>query len=247
MAARIARLQSCARAARPIREFDSFPTSAISVTAKRLLTGFGTLTKPWVFVTDSDLQFDLSELALLLPYRQTASFIQGYRKQRRDPWMRIQLGRIYRTGINLLFGLPVRDPECSFRLIRTDLIRGITLDSRGAFVCSELIYKAKCRGAIIVEVGVSHCERQRGASNALRLSVLLRLIKDVTSLFVNDRVLGAIRRGGKARTATVDPQLAGGKAGTHGSSPGQTVAERDDRCQPEHVHVPCEQPVSARI
>jgi len=165
-----------------------------------LLSGFQAATKTWVFVTDSDLQFDLSELELLLPHRQTATFIQGYRKRRQDPWVRIQLGRVYRTGIHLLFGLPVRDPECSFRLIRTDLIRGITLESRGAFVCSELIYKAKRRGAVFAQVGVSHHHRQRGVSSAVRWPVLIRLIKDVSSLFVKDRIMGGIRRRGEPLT-----------------------------------------------
>jgi glycosyltransferase involved in cell wall biosynthesis len=53
-----------------------------------LYSGFTAAQKEWVFLTDSDRQFDLREICKLLPHLAEADLIVGYRAKRQDPAIR---------------------------------------------------------------------------------------------------------------------------------------------------------------
>src|SRR5271165_15039 len=53
-----------------------------------LRSGFSDATKDFVFYTDSDNQFDMDELPLLLAWADRADVVAGYRRVRQDPAMR---------------------------------------------------------------------------------------------------------------------------------------------------------------
>jgi glycosyltransferase involved in cell wall biosynthesis len=61
-------------------------------------------TKELVFFTDSDLQFDLKELAPFLARQADADLIIGYRYARSDPWYRSLFGHGWSWLVNVMFG-----------------------------------------------------------------------------------------------------------------------------------------------
>lgn len=144
-----------------------------------LRSAIGAATMPWIFLTDADLQFDLADLGSLVARSGEADFVQGYRVERLDPLGRVVLGAVYRGLVRSRFDVHVRDPECSFRLVRTELARSLRIVSRGPFVPVELLFRAGASGARFAEVGVPHRARLRGVSKALTWRSVTALAVDV--------------------------------------------------------------------
>lgn len=146
-----------------------------------LISGFSNSVHEWIFFTDGDRQFFISEIQILLNEIDNHDLIIGYRKVRRDPWYRILYGYAWIRLVRLLFGLKVRDINCAFKLIRKRILDGITLHSSGAVINTELLAKTKLSGACIKQVGVSHRPRmfgrQSGGSPKVVLKAYIELFK----------------------------------------------------------------------
>lgn len=115
-----------------------------------------------IFYTDSDNQFDVEELVGFLPELEHADLVVGYRRHRQDPPGRLFVARVYNLIIRLLFGLKVKDIDCSFKLGRRSLLQSFRLCSDTGLGDAELLLKAQRRGARIVELPVSHFHRTLG-------------------------------------------------------------------------------------
>ena len=136
-------------------------------------------TKELIFLTDSDLQFDLSELGRLLPLIDEGDLVVGYRYARNDPWHRTLFGHGWSWLVNLLFGYTVRDVDCAFKLFRREVIDTIRVESGGAMFSAEFLVRAKKAGFKIVEEPVSHRPRVAGSSTGSRPDVILRGFREL--------------------------------------------------------------------
>src|SRR6476659_2276300 len=95
-----------------------------------LQTGFRTATKPLIFYTDGDAQYDPAEMAdLWASLTAQADMVNGYKISRSDPLHRIIIGRLYHHIVSLMFGLTVRDVDCDFRLMRRTILERINLET----------------------------------------------------------------------------------------------------------------------
>jgi glycosyltransferase involved in cell wall biosynthesis len=122
-----------------------------------LRTGFTTATKDWVFYTDGDGQYDVSELAKLVPLlAESIDVVNGYKIKRSDSKRRVVLGGMYKFLARLIFRLPIRDVDCDFRLMRRSAIQGIELVSTSGVVCTEMVYKLHRSGCRFTETPVNH-------------------------------------------------------------------------------------------
>lgn len=135
-----------------------------------LRSGFCNASKELIFYTDGDAQYDVGELALLLPQMQEGvDLVNGYKIGRSDPWYRIVLGRIYHWIAKLSFGLKLRDVDCDFRLMRRSIFDRVRLESNSGVICVELIKKVQEAGFAIREVPVHHFHRSYGRSQFFNL------------------------------------------------------------------------------
>ncbi|MCB0308816.1 MAG: glycosyltransferase family 2 protein [Bdellovibrionales bacterium] len=132
--------------------------------ATSLKDGFLATTGDWIFYTDSDLQFDIQDIDLLLPHQDSADIIVGYRINRQDPATRKFAAKIYNLIIRCFFGLRVRDVDCAFKLFRRQVFDQIRIESSHFLVDAEILIKAKTVGISIAEVGVKHRPRYGGES-----------------------------------------------------------------------------------
>ena len=139
-------------------------------------------TKELVFITDSDLQFDLSELARFLPRIQEADLVIGYRYERSDPWYRRLFGHGWSWLVNLLFGYTARDVDCAFKLFKRQVIDTIQVESGGAMFSAEFLVRAKRAGFDIIEEPVNHYPRKAGSQTGARPSVVLRAFGELFSM-----------------------------------------------------------------
>ncbi|MCP5067788.1 MAG: glycosyltransferase, partial [bacterium] len=137
----------------------------------------------WVFFSDADLQFDLSELHRLLGHADTFDIVAGIRSPRRDPWGRRLLAGVWGLLVRMLFDLSVRDIDCAFKLFRREVIDAIPIASIGAFVNTEILVRARHAGFRIHQVPVSHRPRQRGRQSGAHPRVVWRAAIELASLY----------------------------------------------------------------
>lgn len=151
-----------------------------------LKTGFANSKLSLTGYCDGDGQYDLGQFPRLLKQVSgKTNFVNGFKKSRSDPWYRKWLGEVYRNITKIIFRLPVNDPDCDFRLIKTSLVKKIKLKSKSGAVCIELIKKAEYLGAVFKQVPVEHFNRRHGNSRFFRLKPLLLTGKEVLSLWID--------------------------------------------------------------
>lgn len=127
-----------------------------------LRTGFNAARCDLVFYTDSDNQFDMHELRYFLPVMDHADLALGYRVYRYDPVLRCFLSWCYNRLVRVLFRVRVRDVDCSFKLMRREVIEQIGLESDDFFIDTEIVARARKWNFRIVEKGVRHYPRLAG-------------------------------------------------------------------------------------
>lgn len=152
-----------------------------------LATGFYNSKYDWISFTDSDGQFDFSEISNFIKteYETNADLVIGYYKKRQVSKFKIITSKMWEISVMLLFGLRVHDIDCGFKLISKQVISKIPkLESeRGAFVSSELLIKAKKAGFKIVEIPVTHYPRTLGKGTGRDLGVIVKSFVDLFRLW----------------------------------------------------------------
>jgi dolichol-phosphate mannosyltransferase len=127
-----------------------------------LKTGFDAANGRFVFYTDSDNQFDILELREILPLIEDADLVAGFRVYRFDPLTRLVVSWVYNRVVRVLFRVPVRDVDCSFKLMRRERLDRLVLMSDDFFIDTEIVARARKWNWRIKEVGVRHYPRRKG-------------------------------------------------------------------------------------
>ncbi|MGD8846610.1 MAG: glycosyltransferase family 2 protein [Desulfobacteraceae bacterium] len=145
-------------------------------------TGFKSAQKDLIFLTDSDNQFVLEELAKLLPLLQRADLATGYRSPRKDPFHRVLFGKGWSLVVNLFLGYSVRDVDCAFKVFRRGAVDSIDIRSHGATFSAELLARMKRMGYRFAECPVTHLPRTQGAPTGAKLSVIIKAFIELVQL-----------------------------------------------------------------
>jgi glycosyltransferase involved in cell wall biosynthesis len=155
-----------------------------------LRSGFAAARKDFVFYTDGDGQYDVSELpGLLERCAPGTGLVNGYKLERHDPAHRIWIGNVYNFCARLLFRIRIRDIDCDYRLIRRDLLDKFRLTSTSGTICVELVRKLELSGCAVAEVGVHHYPRLHGKSQFFRVKSLAVTFFQLLRLWVRLVVL----------------------------------------------------------
>ncbi len=147
-----------------------------------LRTGFENCDKDYIFFTDGDNQFDITEMSRLLPFVKDYDIVTGFRTKRRDNFIRKINEFSFNRLIRILFGLKVTDLNCAFKIYKKDVIRSLQLQSNLAFINAELLIRAKKKGFTIKETGVTHYPRQWGNQTGANFKVILGTFKELFKL-----------------------------------------------------------------
>ena len=139
-----------------------------------LRSGFKKAKYRWLFFTDADQQFDLSEIKKLLPYLEQSPLVIGYRQNRRDKFHRRLLGELFSFLMRNIFKIKARDVNCAFKIFDRKILEGVELKSPGALINAELLYRAKEKGIEPIEVAVSHFPRKTGKPSGGSFRVIFR-------------------------------------------------------------------------
>ena len=141
---------------------------------------------PWICFTDSDGQFDFSEVTKLIETQKKtgADLVVGYYLKRQVPLYRKLNTFLWEFIVTALFGLRIKDIDCGFKLISKKVVAGVPkLESeRGAFISSEFLIKANKLGFKIVEIPVHHYPATRKGTGA-NLNVIIKSFVDLFKLW----------------------------------------------------------------
>ncbi|VTR95192.1 membrane protein containing glycosyl family 2 domain protein : Membrane protein containing Glycosyl transferase, family 2 domain protein OS=Rhodopirellula sp. SWK7 GN=RRSWK_06213 PE=4 SV=1: Glycos_transf_2 [Gemmata massiliana] len=129
-----------------------------------LRTGFEAARFELVAFTDADCQFDLTELAQLADLAANTPVVVGYRADRKDPWRRQFLSWGYNVMARALLGTRVRDVDCALKVFHRAALAELLPESRGFFVNTEMMTRARQQNLPVTEVPVTHRPRAGGES-----------------------------------------------------------------------------------
>jgi glycosyltransferase involved in cell wall biosynthesis len=144
-----------------------------------LVDGFAAATKELTFFMDSDGQFDMRDLFQFFNFIDEYDAVIGYRIDRQDAWMRKFNAWGWKMLVRLVLGVKVRDIDCAFKLLRTEFLHTYPLETRGATINAELLYKLIHSGATYREIGVTHLPRLSGRATGAHPRVIARALRDL--------------------------------------------------------------------
>jgi glycosyltransferase involved in cell wall biosynthesis len=127
-----------------------------------LATGFAQVEAETIVTIDSDLQDDPAEIPrLLAKLDEGFDLVSGWKAQRRDPWRRRILSRIFNAVTGRVSGLRLHDMNCGLKAYRAEVVRGLALYGELHRFIPVL---AHYRGFRIAELPVNHRPRTHGRS-----------------------------------------------------------------------------------
>jgi glycosyltransferase involved in cell wall biosynthesis len=148
-----------------------------------LASGFTAARYEFIFFTDGDRQFDLNEIALLTAHAQEADLVIGYRRMRRDHFVRKLNQFLWGHLVRALFNFRARDVNCAFKLLRRSVLVPLRFATSGAMISTELLVRAQRAGFRCVEVGVTHLSRTQGTASGAKLTVIAKAFTELAVLY----------------------------------------------------------------
>jgi glycosyltransferase involved in cell wall biosynthesis len=148
-----------------------------------LQSGFRAAAKELVFYTDGDNQFDVEELADILPWMDSCDIVSCYRLNRQEGVVRKLNAACWTRLVCFLFGMKLRDVDCAFKLYHRRIFDGMNLVSTGALIDTEVLARATKKGCTITQYGVHHYPRMAGKPTGAKLSVIVRAFKELFRLY----------------------------------------------------------------
>lgn len=131
---------------------------------RAIASGFAAARTDLVFFTDADNQFDIRELKAVTEHllETGADAVFGFRVYRYDSVLRCILSWVYNRLVRVLFRVKVRDVDCSFKLLKREVVERLEIECDDFFVDTEIVARTAHLGFHTVEKGVRHYPRTAG-------------------------------------------------------------------------------------
>jgi len=120
--------------------------------ARALLSGVASARGEYVLSITPEDYVSASELARMLPYLNEYSIVMGYRMHR--PAARVLHQRLIRRLVNMLLATDLRDPGCRVCLMRTDVVRQMSLRATSPLIHAEIYARARRQQVPATQVGL---------------------------------------------------------------------------------------------
>lgn len=147
-----------------------------------LRSGFDRALHEYIFLTDGDGQFDISDLDRFMPYignsQPNSQIVIGYRAKRADVFVRSLNAWLYHQFIQWVLGLKVRDIDCAFKLFPRTIYQSVKpITSDGALFSAEFLVRLQQLPNIapIIELPVQHFPRKFGVATGANIKVILKM------------------------------------------------------------------------
>jgi glycosyltransferase involved in cell wall biosynthesis len=168
-----------------------------------LKSGITNASKDLVFFCDSDLQFDIAEIRVLLEWIDRYDIVIGFRVNRKDPLYRRINAFGWNMLVRMLLKLKVRDIDCAFKLFRRKVFDSIKIDAVGAMVNTDILAQAVQQRFMIKEVPVNHYPRMLGEQTGAKVAVILKAMRELFRLYKKLRITAAREAPGTQRQGKI--------------------------------------------
>ena len=166
--------QVIARMARDRPEIRVFAHATNQGKGAAIRTMLAHVTGEAVLVQDADLEYEVDDArAMLQRFRDGSDAVYGSRflRHTRPPGMRLEnwvANRMLTLTANLLYGHRLTDEATCLKLVRTSLLRKMSLEARGFEFCPEVTAKLGRMGVRIEEVPVRYHARDKASGKKVR-------------------------------------------------------------------------------
>lgn len=146
-------------------------------------SGCDAAAKEYIAFVDSDGQFHVEDLNVLIPHLSEYDFVPGRRKRRADPLHRVVFGKILGVLILLTFGMWVRDVNCGMKIFKKSLWPTMRpMYGTEKFFNTELYLRLKKAGYKWKQIPVPHYPRAAGSQCGGSGRVIYGMIKEIWDL-----------------------------------------------------------------
>jgi dolichol-phosphate mannosyltransferase len=132
----------------------------------------------WVLFLPGDNQFPASNIIALLQVKDNYDFILGKRRERMDSARRKFYSVFYNKLVSWASGIRVSDVN-GIALFRRDILNNIKLQSKSAFIHAEIFIKVSRAGYRVLELEVTHKQREFGFGAGGNIKVILATIREL--------------------------------------------------------------------
>jgi glycosyltransferase involved in cell wall biosynthesis len=150
-------------------------------------SGISACKKEYVFFTDGDNQFDVSQLSLLVPLVSQCDGVIGFRLNRQDNFVRKTNAWAWNRLVQWMFGLKAKDIDCAFKLFHRKVFEKVQLESSGAMISTEMLVKMKRNKYRLHEIGVLHSPRMAGKQTGANLRVIFKAFNELYRFYLKMR------------------------------------------------------------
>lgn len=144
----------------------------------------------WICLTDGDDEYDVRDLAKLLPLRDFYDLVITFRYVKLYGGIRIFISWVYNLLIRRLFRMSYRDVSTGLRLLRRSLVDELVIESSSPFIGAEITIKATLRGFRVGEVGIQTFPRTFGGSTSTTpaniVATIVEMVRTYRSIFSAD-------------------------------------------------------------
>lgn len=143
-------------------------------------SGCDAASKEWIAFMDSDGQFSIDDLSILLSHTDQYAFVTGRRRKRADPFFRVVFGKLLGLLIFCNFGLWLRDVNCGLKMFRKDVWPRIRpAAGREKFFNAEMFLRLEKEKIPWLQVDVPHYPRKFGAPTGGTGAIIVRMMKEL--------------------------------------------------------------------
>lgn len=151
-----------------------------------VLTGLKATTSDYVFLIDSDRQIPLDDFQRAwAQIGAGCDAVFGVRRRRFDPKFRLYLSRLVRESVNVLFRVRLQDANVPYKLFRravwTHVSECVPDDTLAPSMFLAIV--AKSRGYNILEIDVTHKERDTGEVSLRHFKLLKFCARGLAQMF----------------------------------------------------------------
>ncbi len=176
-----------------IREYKNRPKVQLIENSRNIGKGDGIIaglkfaTGKFTVIQDGDLEYDPKDLRTMvdLAEKQQALAVFGSRILNPDSGISYNRylwgGKLLTLAANLLFGVNISDESTCYKMIRTDILKAMNLESRRFEFCPEVVAKLGRNKIKIYEIPISYRPRKFEEGKKIRwtdgVQALLTLLK----------------------------------------------------------------------
>lgn len=144
-------------------------------------------TKDLVFLIPADGQVKVNEITKFLDLIEDADIVVGYRLKRPESIKRKLLSKVYHFIQHNLIGIKVRETTTA-NMARKKVVDLIKIESKSAFILTEMIYKIQKKGFIVKEVGVNYYPREAGKPKGDNPLVIIKTVLSLINFYLKQKL-----------------------------------------------------------